>query len=111
MGDTPLRRDIFTLVQLETFRGWNGGGRRYGNIIVRQNADYSGGVFLITRYRFGKISINGELLDRDGVSYVELKGKRWYICSLNVPIVSRSRENAANIWVWVQNVDGRSYYT
>ena len=76
-------------------RGWSGGGRRFGNIIVLLNVDYSGGVFLRTRYISGKIFISGVLLARDGVPYAELRGNLWYICSLNVPTVWRFGENAA----------------
>ena len=87
MGDILQRKAIFILVQLEMTRGWSGGGRRSGNIIACLNADYSGGVYLRTRFRFGKTSINGDLMDQDGVYYVELKRNRWYTCFLNVPTV------------------------
>ena len=89
VGDTPQRGGISISVQLEMTRGWSGGGGRSRNIIVRLNADYSGGVFLRTRSRSGKICINEVLLAQDGVPYAGLRGNLWYICSLNVPTVWR----------------------
>ena len=107
MGDIPQRRVIFILVLLVMTRGWYGGGSGFGNSTARQNAEYSSGVYLKTRFRFGKISISGELLVLAGASYVVQKRNQWYISSLNVITVWRYGKNVVNSWDWVLNVDGK----
>ena len=107
VGDTPQRGGIFISVMWVTIRGWSGGGRRYGNCIVRQNQDYFGGVFLRTRSRYGKICISEVLWVQDGVHYVGHGGNQLCTCSWNTDTIWRFGQSAINFYGWLWVVSGK----